>query len=100
MEHRQQIPNSSAALTLGICSIVFSCCGVGLILGIIGIVLATKGKNLYKQNPEMYEGSGVVTAGFVTSIIGTSFGAMWVFFFIIRLIITGMVFSYSNIFNQ
>lgn len=100
MEHRQQIPNASAALTLGICSIVFSCCGVGLILGIIGIVLAVKGKNMYKQNPEMYEGQGVMTAGLVTSIIGTSFGAIWVVFFIIRLIVTGIVFSYSNLFNQ
>ncbi len=100
MEYKQQIPNASAALTLGICSIVFSCCGVGLILGIIGIVLATKGKNLYKQHPEMYDGYGVVNAGLVTSIIGTSFGAIWLFVFIIRLIVTGIAFSYSNLFNQ
>lgn len=99
MEHKQQIPNSSAALTLGICSIVFSCCGVGLILGIIGIVLATKGKRLYNQHPEMYEGMGMVTAGLVTSIIGTCFGGMWLFFVIIRILVDGVVFSITNLMN-
>lgn len=59
---------SVAALVLGIAGIVFDCCcGVGLIFGIIGLILAIVGN---KQ-----EKSGVGTAGLVCSIIAIVFGA-------------------------
>ncbi len=55
------------ALVFGIVSIVLSFCGygsfVGLVLGIVGIVLAVKAK---KTQP-----SGMVTAALVLCIIGT-----------------------------
>lgn len=55
-----------ASLVLGIVSVVFSLIGLyfyGLVAGIVGIVLGVIAK---KKNP-----SGMATAGFVLSIIGT-----------------------------
>lgn len=44
MEKKETLPNAVAALVLGICSIVFGCLFLGLILGIIGLALSSKGK--------------------------------------------------------
>jgi hypothetical protein len=57
-----------AALVLGICSVVVPVWGIGLVLGIIGLVLAIGAK---KENP-----SGMVTAGLVLSIIGVALGGI------------------------
>ena len=54
------LPNATAVLVLGICSIVFSCFFVGAILGIIGLVLGAKAKKVYKASPNLYEGYGQV----------------------------------------
>jgi hypothetical protein len=100
MEQKQQLPNAAAVLVLGICSIVFSCLGVGLILGIIGLVLSSKGRKMYKANPALYDGNGTLTAGFVTSIIGTCIGGFWVMYYIIIVaIMGGVAFSMSNFGN-
>jgi len=80
---KQTLPNATAVLVLGICSIVFGCFFVGLILGIIGIVLAGKGRKLYKDNPELYEGNGSLNAGFIMSIIGTILGGLYVLYVIL-----------------
>jgi len=91
MEQKQQLPNATAVLVLGICSIVFSCLGVGLVLGIIGLVLASKGRKMYKENPSIYEGNGSLTAGFITSIIGTCIGGIYAIYYIIAVAILGGV---------
>ena len=72
----QTIPGKSAAIAsmvCGIVSIVFWFFGVtsilSLILGIVGLILSNNAK---KQG---FEG-GILTAGFVLSIIGTVFGAL------------------------
>jgi hypothetical protein len=88
-EIRQQLPNSVTVLVLGICSIVFSCFGVGLILGIVGLVLSGKGRKLYKQSPNSYEGFGQLNAGFIMSIIGTCLGGFWALYFLIYVVIIG-----------
>ena len=77
-----------ASLVLGIVAIV--CCFIGLswlglILGIVGIVLAVKAK---KQNP-----SGMATAGLVLSIIGTVIAA---FVFIACVALVGIGASISG----
>ncbi len=77
------LPNATTVLVLGICSIVFSCFFVGLVLGIIGIVLSNKGRALYKASPTMYEGYAQLNAGFIMSIIGTSLGALYIVYWII-----------------
>ncbi len=80
---KQQLPNATAVLVLGICSIVFGCFFVGLILGIIGMVLAGKGRKLYKEDPNAYEGWGSLNAGFIMSIIGTVLGGLYVLYAIV-----------------
>ena len=86
---KTMLPNATAVLVLGICSIVFSCFFVGLVLGIIGIVLAGKGKKMYKDAPALYEGYGQLNAGFICSIIGTALGALYAIYWIIWVIILG-----------
>jgi hypothetical protein len=83
------LPNSTTVLVMGICSIVFSCFFVGVVLGIIGIVLSGKGRKMYKDNPSLYEGYGQLNAGFIMSIIGTALGALYVIYWIIWVIILG-----------
>jgi len=62
---------------------VFGCFFVGLILGIIGMVLAGKGRKLYKEDPNAYEGWGSLNAGFIMSIIGTVLGGLYVLYAIV-----------------
>ena len=83
MEEKTTLPNSTAVLVLGICSIVLSFFFVGLILGIIGIVLSGKGRKMYKEDPNLYDGYGQLNAGFITSIIGLSISVIYIIYYII-----------------
>jgi hypothetical protein len=89
MEIKQTLPNAVAVLVLGICSIVFSCLGIGLILGIIGLVLSSSGRKLYKEFPNSYEGYGMLNAGFIMSIIGTSLGSLYVLYVLFYIVVFG-----------
>ena len=91
MEQKQQLPNAVAVLVLGICSIVINCYGIGLILGIIGLVLASTGRKMYKENPAQYDGWGSLNAGFIMSIIGVAIGAIWTIFIIFWIAVAGSV---------
>lgn len=90
---KQILPNSTAVLVLGICSIVFGCFFLGLILGIIGIALSSKGRRLYKESPELYSGYGSLNAGFVMSIIGTVLGGLYVVYIVV---VGGTVLTYLS----
>lgn len=83
------LPNATTVLVLGICSIVVGCFGIGLVLGIIGIVLAGKGRKMYKESPASYEGWGQLNAGYIMSIIGTCIGGLYVIYIIIWVVILG-----------
>ena len=89
MEKKETLPNSTAVLVLGICSIIFGCFFVGLILGIIGLNMAGKGRKMYNANPELYDGYGALNAGWIMSIIGTILGGLYTFYWIILLAILG-----------
>lgn len=89
MTTKQTLPNSTAVLVLGICSIVFSCLFVGLILGIIGLNLAGKGRKMYSDNPELYFGYGALNAGWVMSIIGTILGGLYTIYWVFAVLIIG-----------
>ena len=89
MEQKQTLPNATAVLVLGICSIVFGCFFVGLVLGIIGISMSGKGRKLNKENPELYEGFGQLNAGYVMSIIGTVLSGLYIFYWLIVVAIFG-----------
>ena len=83
------LPNATAVLVLGICSIVFSCVFVGLVCGIIGLVLAGKGRKMYKENPALYDGWGQLNAGFIMSIIGLAISALYILYYIFLVAIWG-----------
>lgn len=80
---KQTLPNATAVLVLGICSIVFGCFFVGLILGIIGISLSGKGRKLYNSDPASYDGYASLNAGYIMSIIGTILGGLYVLYVIL-----------------
>jgi hypothetical protein len=97
MEKKETLPNSTAVLVLGICSIVFGCFFIGMILGIVGLNLAGKGRRLYRSNPDLYDGYGALNAGYIMSIIGTILGSLYTIYFIfVALIFGGAAFSILN----
>ncbi len=84
MEQKQQLPNATAVLVMGILSLVLSCFyGLGLVLGIIGVVLGNKGKKLYRSNPDAYLGYGNLNAGWIMSIIGLCLSALYIILIVI-----------------
>ena len=89
------IPNATGSLVLGILSIVFSFCYgvVGLVLGIIGLILANKATQLYEQNPGAFNQSsyGNAKAGRITAIIGVVLSALLLIYFIFVLVMIGSV---------
>ena len=91
---KSELPNATAVLVLGICSIVFSCFFVGLILGIVGLALSSKGRQLYKADPSQNVGWGSLNAGFIMSIIGTILGGLYAIYWVIWVAILGTA-SYS-----
>jgi hypothetical protein len=90
----QSVPNSTAVLVLGILSIVTCWCYglVGMILGIIGLSLASKGNAAYNLNPQQYnEGSFKnLKAGRICSIIGLSLSGVYLIVVIIYLAVIGV----------
>ena len=76
------LPNSTAALVLGICSVVFGCIAIGLFLGIIGLVLASRGKKMYRAQPFSYTGYNNLQAGFILSVIGVCIGGLALLYYI------------------
>ena len=85
----QNAPYAVAALVLGICSLLFGCIFVGFVCGIVGAVLANKGLAVYNQSPAKYTGYGMLKAGKVTSILGIVFGAIYLVYYIIAVVILG-----------
>lgn len=87
------LPNSTTVLVLGILSLVTCFCyGLpGLIMGIIALVLASKGKKVYDANPSEYtEGSlKNLNAGKVCGLIGTILSGVYALFMIFYLMIVG-----------
>jgi len=68
----QKLPNVTAIIVLGIASIVLCWCyGVlGLILAIVGLVLAASSKKVYLQNPENYSDYGTLKTAKIIAIVG------------------------------
>jgi len=89
MATKETLPNSTAVLVLGICSIVFGCFFVGLIFGIIGLNMAGKGRKMYSANPELYDGYGALNAGWIMSIIGAILGGLYTIYWVIVVAILG-----------
>ena len=94
-----QLPNTTAVLVLGICSIVFCCLSIiatflldrffdgsilfgsffiAPILGITGIIHSTAGRRMYKKNPGIYNGYKQLDIGYGLSIIGTILSLLFI----------------------
>lgn len=91
---QKSLPNATAALVLGIISIVSSCFLfglIGLVTGIIGLVLGNKDKGLYAATPEGYTESSMKLskAGRVCSIIGLILSSLAAIFFVVYVLIMG-----------
>lgn len=73
------LPNSVAALILGIVSIVTCFCygGPGLVSGIIALVLANKAIRVHGEDPERYTGLGNAKAGKIMGLIGVILGSIY-----------------------
>lgn len=72
-QNKQDLPNATTVLTLGILSLIFCWCYgiVGLILGIIAVAMASAQRKIYHEHPELYTETSYknVNAGKVCGII-------------------------------
>jgi len=85
---QQEVPNATASLVLGICSIVI--CGLGPILGTIALVLSGSGKKAYETNPSMYKEASFknLKAGRVCGLIGLILGSLvWIWYIVVIMIV-------------
>jgi hypothetical protein len=91
---QQPIPNAVGVLVLGILSIVFCWCYgiIGIILGIIALVLSSKGGSLYKMNPELYTVGSFnnLKAGKICAIIGLSLSAVYLIIIFFYIVVVGV----------
>ncbi len=91
------VPNSAAVLVLGILSIVLCFCYglIGMTLGIIALVLASKGISIYKANPNAYSLTSYnnLKAGKICAIIGVVLSAIYLIFIVIYILILGAAFA-------
>lgn len=80
---------ASAALVLGICSLLLGCTGIfSLICAIIGLVLCSQAKQ------EMSQESGIGKAGKVLNIIGLIWGILGILFWLILIFFGEWEFTY------
>ncbi|MCF8297547.1 MAG: hypothetical protein K9J13_08405 [Saprospiraceae bacterium] len=94
--HQITLPNSVGVLVLGICSIALCSCNIiGVALGIIALVLASKANSLYKENPQSYTIASFknMNAGRICAIIGTVVSGLYFVFWIIYIIFFATVFT-------
>ncbi len=104
---QQNLPNATTVLVLGIISIVSCWCVgiVGLVLGIIALVMASKSAKLYAANPNLYTASSYsnMKAGKVCAIIGVCLSSIYVAYIIVYFLILGAAFSalpWAEMMNQ
>jgi len=94
---QQTLPNSTAVLVLGILSIALCWCyGLfALAMGIIALVLSSKAKIAYSENPDAYTLSSYknLNAGRVCAIIGTVLSALYLVIVIIYVLVVGVALS-------
>jgi hypothetical protein len=87
---KQNLPNATPVLILGILSIVTCCCyGFGLILGIVALVLAKKDIALYKQSPEIYLNYSNLKTGRILAIVGIILSVLMLLFVIYVYVVMG-----------
>jgi ABC-type phosphate transport system permease subunit len=95
---QQPLPNANTVLILGIISILscFWVTVIGLTLGIIALVMASKSNKLYQQNPNMYTPASYTNlkAGKICAIVGTCLSAIYLL--IITIFVASIVAIFAN----
>ncbi|MEG0601678.1 MAG: hypothetical protein RR980_03560 [Mucinivorans sp.] len=91
MEQKPMLPNAVSTLVLGICSILFTFFFVGLVLAIIGLAISGAGARIYRDNPTVWGGYNMLTAGRTLCIIGTVLSSLYALFFVIMVLFMGAV---------
>jgi len=89
------LPDSNAALVLGIISIPTCICyGLpSLVCGIIAIVLGGKAVKVYKANPQLYSVGSYnnANAGKICGIVGVSLSVLFVVYVIVVVLFFGTI---------
>ncbi|MBI3509915.1 MAG: hypothetical protein HY064_04575 [Bacteroidetes bacterium] len=93
MGGQMDVPNATLVLVMGICSIAI--CGLGPILGTIGLVMSGTAKRAYEANPGMYKEASYknLNAGRICSIIGLCLGAIIWIIYIIEIVFLASAFG-------
>ncbi|USL95016.1 DUF4190 domain-containing protein [Riemerella anatipestifer] len=88
---KQNLPNATLVLVLGILSILGCCCyGVpGIILGVVALVMYKKDNQLYWANPELYANYSNLTTGRILAIIGIVLSALNVLAYVVLIVLFG-----------
>jgi hypothetical protein len=81
---KEPLPNATATLVLGICSIVTCFCyGIpGIACGIIALLISKESVRMYKENPDRYRDWPNLNAGRICAIVGIVLGALYILFII------------------
>lgn len=87
----KDLPNGTAVLVLGICSIVLCFCYgfFGIVCGIIALILAKADNKLYQENPNAYTQSSFsnLKAGRICGIIGLSLSSLYFIIILIYIVL-------------
>lgn len=91
--NREQLPNATATLVLGILSIV-----VCFICGIIALIISNRDMEMYRANPEIYSEAsyGNIKAGRICAIVGIALQVIGV---VLYIIIVAFIVSVSHNLN-
>lgn len=94
---KNNLPNSTAVLALGILSIVLCWCQgvIGIVLAIIALVLANRDTALYDANPDAYTENSYknLRTGRTIAIIGLILAAAFFFIIVISMFFLGLNFA-------
>lgn len=85
---QEALPNAGTALTLGILSMLFCCCGpISLPMGIIAWVMGNKGKAKYQENPNAYTPSSFsnMNAGRVCGVVGVVLSVLFLIYMVVSM---------------
>lgn len=100
---QQKLPNAQTVLTLGIISLVGTCCCsglVGIICGLIALNYYKKDNQLYLANPNIYATDyNNLKTGRILAIIGIVLGALQILY-TIYLYSTGGFEAYQQMIEQ
>ncbi|TPN82351.1 CCC motif membrane protein [Aquimarina algicola] len=94
MEVKQELPNATTTLILGISSLITCFCyGIpGLILSIIALIVSKNSKKLHLENPDMYTGYENLRIGRICAIVGLILSSIYALFILLYFIFLGSMF--------